>query len=328
MTKVTRVSYNSYSGPSIKGTVDWEPNTASSHWSRVLWLTSQVESGGKFGAITMYDGTAMTAGLHQAIAVYPKELAHEDFSAADDQGSLWKLLRMLELVHGIPALNELWSALAEKNWYVSTKGDLRYLSDDTVKVRSRNKKVSAGDLVYGFSIREEFTPNQGKVPRSGPDWDRSVSWAILFHNLFSDPKGFHAQTSFGMEHFHRYCTRKTITVGDKKTLSQWLYGGKHDNPVVESPELDLALSVLWSHSVNAPAIAWRFLSAALKISDPLEKPEVFSKRLLAMLGRSSYGRWNHSVRNGRWARTRLIASRSGLWPSELFTSSGIMPRSL
>lgn len=329
MTRVRRVTFRSYAGPSIKGSEPWEIEGPVDHWARVLWLTSKVESGGKFGAITMYDGTAMTAGLHQAIAVYPKELRHEDFAAKDDQGSLWKLLRMIEMVPNFPELEELWAAFAEENWYVATDGKLRYLEDATVKVKSRNRRVTAGDMVYGFEIREAFTPNQGKTPARGAKWEQSKRWAHLFHAVFSNPKSFKAQTKFGQEHFHRYCRNKRIKASDeRKSISEWLYEGRHLNPSVSTEELDLALAVLWSHSVNGPAIAWKLLRQTLSRHDPIEDPSSFSRDILRRLGRSNYGRWNHTVKNGRWARTRLAAMRSGMWSAELFKAGGIMPRSL
>lgn len=328
MTAVRRVKFRSYAGPSIKGTDPWEIEEPADHWSRVLWLTSKVESGGKFGAITMYDGTAMTAGLHQAIAVYPRELRHEDFAAVDDQGSLWKLLRMLEMVSYFPALELLWKAFADENWYVATDGHLRYLANASVRVKSRIRRVKAGDEVYGFDIRETFTPNEGAVPARGRQWEQSKGWAKRFHAVFSDPKSFRAQARFGQEHFHRYCRNKKIKVGaERKTIGEWLYNGRFDNPDVADDSFDLALAVLWSHSVNGPSIAWKILRQSLT-RDPEANPTGFARDILRRLGRSTYGRWSHTVKSGRWARTRRAAMRSGYWPSELFKTSGVMPKNL
>lgn len=328
MASVRRVKFRSYAGPRIRGTDLYEIEDPADHWARVLWLTSKVESGGKFGAITMYDGTACTAGLHQAIAVYPKELRHEDFAAADDQGSLWKLLRMLEMVPDFPALELLWEAFADVNWCVALDGHARYLENASVRVQNRNRGVKAGDLVYGFDIRETLTPNGGTVPARGRQWEQSKAWARRFHSVFSDPKSFKAQVKFGQEHFHRYCRRKRLRVGqDTRRAGEWLYEGRHASPQVPNKNLDLALAVFWSHSVNGPSKAWGILRKTLA-SHSVDSPDDFSRDLLRRLGRSTYGRWSHTEKSGRWARTRLAAMRSGYWPSELFKTGGVMPKTL
>jgi len=323
---VSRVSYKSYSGPRIRGTVDYVLSSPSSHWDRVLWLVSTVESGGRFGAITMYDGTAVTAGLHQAIAVYPKELSHEDYRARDDQGSLWSLLRSLELIPDFPAVEALWEKLKGSGFYVGRDGVLRYLESGEVKVKSRRMQYSPGDIVYGAHIRDTFTPDKGAVPRKGPKWEQSKSWALAFHEVFSDPKSFKAQSEFGMEHFEHVANTRRI--GDD-LLVDALYGGSLHLPAGSprfSPMYDLALAVFWSHSVNAPAIAYRLLKRAYNLNPPQEDPDKFAKRLLRLLGASKFGRWNFSVKNGRWARTRRSARK--VWEKSLFSSSGVMPSSL
>ena len=121
MPKIRRLKYKNYAGLQIKATVPVKisPYGMQEHLGRAAYLTEQVESNGMYGSVMNYDNTGMTAGLHQAIAVYPKELEDKDFNAADDQGPLWKLLRRIDLVHS----NE-WTKLAiaffdECNWYVA-----------------------------------------------------------------------------------------------------------------------------------------------------------------------------------------------------------------
>lgn len=322
---VTRVSYKSYSGPRIRGTEDYVLGSPSSHWDRVLWLVSKVESGGRFGAITMYDGTAVTAGLHQAIAVYPKELAHEDYRAKDDQGTLWSLLRSIELIPDFPAVEALWDKLKDAGFYVGRDGVLRYLEEGEVKIGSRKLRYSPGDIVYGTHIRETFTPDGGS-PKRGAHWEQSKSWALAFHAVFSDPKSFKAQSEFGMEHFEQVATTRHI---GSDLIVDALYDGSLHLPAGSerfSPMYDLALAVFWSHSVNAPAIAYRLLKRAYKLNPPQDDPDKFARRLLRLLGTSKFGRWNFSVKNGRWARTRRSARK--VWEKSLFSPSGVMPASL
>lgn len=327
MPTVTRITFNSYSGPRIVGTDSFHLPENAGHWERVLWLTSTVESGGKFGAITMYDGTAATAGLHQAIAVYPKELADEDFNATDDQGSFWKLLRLLEMVQEFPELQDLFAKLKANGWYLARDGGLRYLADGKTRVRNRTRNVKAGDLVFGYEIREALTPNQGAVPASGAQWEQSKSWALALHKVFSNPKSFKAQVEFGAQHFEHSARHKMISArGLDQSIEKWLYNGHLADFKTNYWSYDLALAVFWSHSVNGPSIAYRILAQALEAADPKSHPEQFASTLLSLLGRKKYGRWHFSESNGRWQRTRLNAKK--IWPSELFSPDGVMPSTL
>jgi hypothetical protein len=297
------------------------------HWERVLWLTSKVESGGRFGAITMYDGTAVTAGLHQAIAVYPKELADEDFNAADDQGSLFQLLRMMQMVSDFPEVQELNDLFMARGWSLNRDGSLRYLAAGQVNVHGQTKTVKAGDLVYGFDIRETFTPHQGLVPAAGPDWEASKKWALAFQKVFASPKSFQTQVEFGAQHFESVARNKNITAkGKTQSIEAWLYNGHIADFQPPTPALDLALAVFWSHSVNGPAIAYQILGQALESVLPTEDPDKFARVLLRLLGRKQYGRWPFSEPDGRWQRTRDVAK--DVWPSNLFTPDGVMPTTL
>ena len=82
---MNRIVFKEYAGVRIKGQKPLSSFPLSRrHLDRASRLTAEVESGGRFGSVMSYDGTGMTAGIHQAIAVYPKNLK--------DQGPLWKLL--------------------------------------------------------------------------------------------------------------------------------------------------------------------------------------------------------------------------------------------
>lgn len=327
MPTVTRVTFNSYSGPRILGTEDFLLAPKAGHWERVLWLTSMVESGGRFGAITMYDGTAVTAGLHQAVAVYPRELADEDFNARDDQGSFFQLLRLLQSLSDFPELQHLLERFRARGWTLSRDGTLRYLVAGKTQVRGRNKTVAAGDLVYGYEIREEFTPNQGAVPSTGAPWNQSKAWALDFQKVFSHPSSFRAQIEFGAQHFEKVARNKIIhTTQHSKSIERWLYGGNLDNFHSTSPAYDLALAVFWSHSVNAPTVAYKLLADAIVAVDPGTDPDKFAATLLRLLGQKRYGRWHFSETNGRWQRTRQNARK--VWLSSLFSNDGVMPQTL
>lgn len=296
-----------------------------------------VETGGMYGAIVGYDGTGITAGLDQHIAVYPKELAHEDYNAEDDQGSLWKLLRRLEVVDGSESYNraitDLWVKLMEESWYIAQDGVLRYDDDGAyVFPDGTEKTITAGDPVFGAHIRNVLSPPHGTVPEDGPDWEQAREIATLVHNVMVHPDGFKAQMEFGKEHL---VERTKVRRARVKKKSHWYkvveagYGGREVTSLVLGrnwdEETDLALCVYQSHSVNAPAIANRLLVQAW-----LDQPgEGFPRRLIQLLGTSTYGRWDDDIKYGRYQRTRRAAMDSGLWSQSLFVGSNtIMPEDL
>ena len=333
MTDVKWKSYRSFSGPVIVGThIVGVPTgqQALQHVERAYWLTTAVETGGKVGSIMAADGTGMTAGLDQHIAVYPRELAHkEDGNAANDQGSLWQLMRRLETVNGDEsyqeAVNCLWGMLKAMGWYISQDGHLRYLEADTVQLKGKKVSVKAGDFVFGYNIREAFTPNEGKVPSKGAEWEQSKNWALAFHDVTAHDYGIKAQVAFGCEHL--------VERTGKRTEYKTAYGQEVTALTVGvdgwTEELDLSMSMCQAHSVNAPAIAKKLLAQALKKCNPRKNPNDFAKLLIRLLGTSSYGRWDDDIKYGRYQRTRSEARKSGLWPRSFFDgSNAIMPKDL
>jgi len=326
MNKVKWMKWNRYSGPRIKGTTPYHLPDDADHWERVLWLTSIVESGGKFGAVIAYDGTGTTAGLTQCIAVYPRELRNEDNNPNDDQGILWKLIE--EVRKDNPELlQRLDEEFKEIGWFISPGGQVLHRA--------------GGEIVLGRLLRDELTPpSRGAVPRRGEHWDGAKGWALIFHDIFADPKSFDAQITFATEHTHKVAKRKPKALRGK-TIQEIIYEdhleqlGPSWNK--EDP-LDLAMSVFWSNSVNAPAIAFSKLQRAVNIlkgssgTSPLDLSlsyhrEVMARRLVRLLGTSSYGRWNASEPNGRYQRTRKAAKK--VWPARFFKGpKALMPRRL
>lgn len=312
----------SYSGPWVSGTVPIPPPTgdrAAYHVDRSYWLTAKVESGAKFGAVVMYDGTAATCGPDQHIAVYPKELSDEDYNAADDQGGLWKLLRRLETVQGgaeFEAVTEaLFAKLRARGWYLSQDGVVRYAQDGEADVRGRKIVVKAGDLVHGANLRDELTPAGGKVPTAGDQWEKSKAWALAFHRLFVHPDGHKAQIEFGKEHLVERSRRRQLAPYTSREITALRVGDGW------SEDLDLAMCIYQSNSVNAPAIAVRALASVGQA--------VPARALIRALGNNAYGRWDDDIPGGRYQRTRDAARASGLWSPSLFEGpSAVMPKDL
>jgi hypothetical protein len=341
--RILHRTFRSYSGPVVYGTKDEEfPGDERSHVDRACWLTEGVETGHRVGSCFAADGTCHTIGRGQHIIVYPRELANEDWNAKDDQGGAGKLLRDIEInavdldePGHVPNQNveALWAAFKAEGWYLAQDGTFRWIEDGQAKVKGRWMDHKAGDLVHGAVLRDAITPIGGKVPKTGSRWETARRWAALFHAVMSDPDFAHCQWRFERHHLiDRVRTRKIQTNPRRRrqTLQQALYGSVLvENVVVNrdiSPDLDLALCVLHSHSVNAPAIAYRKLVESLKATGYKPATDVsqvvFARDLLRRLARAKYGRWNEDIENGRWQRTRKRAMETGWWPLEFFRSPG------
>ncbi len=323
-----RIKFKKYAGFKIKGTVAQQPvNFESSHLDRAAWLTAEVESGGLFGGVMNYDGTGMTAGIHQGVAVYPRALADEKVD--NDQGPLWKLLaRMrstapdcLQLLH---LFEKLWGY---HQWYL----------DDAGVLRARND----GKPVSGPDIRLELTGNKnGCAPTQGQRKELAEEWVQTFHEAFKHPATFDAQNNWGVAHFTKRADRTKLRfckrpVNKKKTIHDVLYGSNfHISHPQELPHfsfaIDLANAVFWSNTVNAPSAALKVLCKVVdSVGTVYTKgtgTDGFSRALIKALGTSSYGRWDDDIKNGRYQRTRKAAM--DVWPEEFFKKDGIMPKDL
>jgi hypothetical protein len=347
MANVQWKQFKEYSGPMIQGTEPIPPPTSKFHVERAYWLTTKVETGATFGTVIAYDGTGMTAGPDQHIAVFPKELIAEDHHSLDDQGSLWKLLRRMEMGGEATsdyyhALGQLWAFFkSSMNAYVAQDGVLRYAEAGMYYFTQEATAVEyrAGDPVFGHHIRAALTPTPGsdrglgQVPKSGKEWDTAAQAALLFHELMVHPNGRQIQVEFGKEHL----VRRTKLGEAKVSSGLWVSiraAGYGDREVTSlrvgvggwTEELDLALCMYQAHSVNAPAVANQALA---QVSAALPLGPDFARELIRELGTSSYGRWDDDLPTGRYQRTRSAALGSGLWSRDLFEGArAIMPKDL
>lgn len=332
MMRVNFRSIGSYSGPVVYGTEVVEPPQArQGHAGRAFWLTGQVETGNRLGSVMMADGTGFTIGIDQHIAVYPRELAAEDFNAADDQGGAWSLLAALEVAHA--PVRMLWEAFTQRGWYVAPDGTLRWLDGGKAKVKNRWLEHRGGDLVHGAVIRDVVTPKGGKVTKVC-EKEQAREWAVMLHELTRAPSSRDVQVSFGVKHLcHRVRTRK-LRVADHRrrvTFQQAVYGSEHDIATVRrehlGEHLDLALCVFHSYTVNAPSVAFRLMDETIRglawsgacTEDDTRKCD-FAMTLLLKIKAKKYGRWDK-----RWERTRKAAMEVGWWDGALFRRpTGIM----
>jgi len=320
-----RIVFGKYSGLRINGKIDMpEPGDFNtSHFSRASWLTAQVESGGKFGTVMNYDGTGMTAGIHQAIAVYPRAL--DDNNKENDQGPLWKLLCLLK---------EKWLTFAE---VPVTDAPWNEFEDWLGRIGIRLKEGKAVNTVGVFSgkaLRLVLTGDmEGVLPVSGVGRVGAESVIKTFYQLFSAPWTFPVQLIYGIMEFvagskkkFRFSSKKLL---QNSSMRYEFYRDSFDIYLKTNPSLDLALCVYWSNSVNAPGYALKLLCKVLDDTyrAGFQHEINFPKKLIHTLGTAQYGRWDDDIPNGRYQRTRNAAMKK--WPNELFVGpNAVMPKDL
>jgi hypothetical protein len=187
--------------------------------------------------------------------------------------------------------------------------------------------------VPGTAIRQFFTGSPGGVvPISGSIRTKAEFWAKLFHDLFSSEWTFEAQLEFGDKYFEdgsekrlRFCKDRAL---QDKTIRSFIY---EDKPILKvssedlGEQLDLAMAMYWSNSVNAPGYALKLLCKV--VDNHLVAKDDFPKTLISVLGNTSFGRWDDEIPNGRYQRTRSVAMK--MWPEKLFVGpQAIMPKIL
>jgi hypothetical protein len=265
-----------------------------SHLERAFWLTTMVESGGMAGGVMMADGTGCTASLEQLVAVYPRHLSK--------QGPLFKMLRRLNYVLPI----NYYLPFDEYGWFLGHDGVLR--CRDT------------GKEIHPRVIRDTFTPNNGKVPAKGSDWEASKEWAIGFNRLFSLIWGIPVQITYGQEQFVKFAKRFRSSKLGGNTVEELAYYGEFEdpNPFDFNPINDLAMALWWCYKVNAPSPAMTILRNVAKNNDPHDG--LFGRTIIKKLRTSKYGRWA----TNRYDRSRRYARK--VWPKELFVGDkAVMP---
>ena len=159
----------------------------------------------------------------------------------------------------------------------------------------------------------------------------------MFHRVMIDPETYSVQVKVGQEHITKRASRTRLWMSNnssykKKTIQEAVYGNKHISAVtiIEDiePELELAMCMFWSNTVNAPGAALKRLCRVIHLKDS-KGPVAFAKALVRALGNTTFGRWDDDIKGGRYQRTRSAAMQSGLWNAELFRGkTAIMPKDL
>jgi hypothetical protein len=301
---VTWIQFNQWSGCKIAGRTKVPLPATNLHMDRAYYLTAQLEAP-LYGSVQSYDGAGMSGGPLHNIAVYPKSM---------EQGSMFPLLRHMQIGCSSQALRTLLEAYKTKNWFIAADGKLR--------------QIQTGALITGREIRVTFTPGDGKVPRGGDGWNQAKDWALKHHEAFADMATFNAQKDFAIEYLKK--TQASVEAKFYKSMNlDTLRVDEQAAPPTNNLTLeeDLAMCMYHSHSVNGPAPAASVLEA---VTSKYGRGTPFAKVLIWSLGRKKFGRWEDTVDGAnRYDRTRLAALKSGLWPREFFVgASALMPENL
>jgi hypothetical protein len=314
MVNVRWVQFNDWSGCRIDGTAEVPKPITSLHIERAFYMTSQLEAP-HFGSVQSYDGAAMSGGPLHSIAVLPKSM---------EQGDLFKLLRHLEITSpNSSALQTLFRSYASRGWGVARDGKLR--------------ESRTGQEVTGRAIRDTFSPPNGVVPSTGPQFEQAKQWALLHYAVFSDPTTFAGQRDYAINNLIN--TRKSDELLFYKnmnlnTLRVWTAATGEDAHIPDAEYAnhltlaeDLAMCMYHAHSVNGPSPAAEVLKAVLAKA---QRGIDFAKWLIWSLGTKGYGRWKDTPDGkNRYDRTRDSAIASGLWPRDFFVGpTAIMPKDL
>jgi len=314
MSEARWIEFNNWAGIVINGAGNVPKPTTDLHVDRAFYLTSQLEAP-HFGSVQSYDGAAMSGGPLHSVAVLPKSM---------QQGDFFELLRHLEIAApNSTALQTLLRSYVGKGWTLARDGVLR------------NSKT--GVAVSGAEIRNTFTPPDGKVPSSGPQFEQAKQWALLHHAVFSDATTFAGQRDFAIHNLIN--TRKADETLFYKTMNLntvrvWMTVIAADAHIPDEEynnhltlQEDLAMCMYHAHSVNGPSPAAEVLKSVLpKHARGLE----FAKLLIWSLGKKKFGRWE-DTKDGknRYDRTRDAALASGLWPGDFFVgATALMPKDL
>ncbi len=300
--------YKEFSGCLVRGTAPIVPQDPSKHLSCAAWLTSEAEAP-SYGYVQSYDGAGISAGLLHNILVAPRELT---------QGDLGQLLRRIFDV-ALPyerkntidvGADIILRSAAAHGWNLAPDGKFR---------------TQDGKLVDGAALRNWVAPKNGKVPRSGPDWESASALALSFNKLFSWQPSWKIQEDFAIEWLARGNRAAELEVYRASSGHADLDSFVALPAKALPPEIHVAMCVYHSFSVNSPAVAARCLANA---AEGLKKsPAEFTRRLMLEFGVHGRDVWHDQPGDGnnRYDRTRVaLWSREDLFPG----GHDLMPRDL
>lgn len=305
--KVKWRKFGGYSGPLIYGKKQPIPKNIYAPKLAMSVLTWVVETGYRFGTIVSYDGTGVTAGPG-FIGVYPAN--------PQIQGPVWPLISKIR-EKDATLTQRIDEEFADYNvecpdgcgWEITDKG-----------VVSTDTKI----LVDGRLLREELTPNGGKVPKSGKDWQSAKGWALIFNELFENPYTHEVQLDFTTDYLWRNFTKEHRYL--KSSPNQLIKMMLEDpNDHYNCLELMIAKAVWTCFFFHNPARAIAALHSVSLLFDLSHGTgEQVAREIIAELGDTEWKRWSISNPTGRYQRTRDAVKK--IWGKQFVSKDGIMPK--
>ena len=297
-------TFGGYSGPQIIGKEKVKLPAVSDLIDRAIYITSHLETGGVYGSITAYDAT-ISGGLFHHVSVYPRTFFLDNRGRHNGQGRLWELVKKIRQVK--PEITQrLDEEFADNGWYFDKDG---YVINN------------AQGAVSSLFLRNFLTPPDGKVPKSGEDWDDAKGWAIIFNDIFENPETFKIQRDFEADYLIKEAKKLPV-------LSPLL-----DDVIQQSniyDEMDPALVMFFAFYVNAPLFAKNAFFRTLKrfFSENWSFKsfnEINTGLFCRSLVRNLLEEWKDKKTNplARYERFKKISKK--IYPSKRFEPHGLFP---
>lgn len=260
MSEAKWAKYGSWSGISIKGENRYScPNPAS--FQDMVVAAIAIPEGAAYDVVVSYDGTALTWGL-----------AQWTFTSGRLQTLFGNVCITLGLAH--PDVSGVFASLKSCGLGFSLR--LRQLVDANAKT-----------ITDKDQLRKLLTPPDGKVPKSGPAWEKAKAVAVAFHKLGQSTQVSKIQMNFLLAELQHY---ESLARSHLDTRAPVFYFGKVSDD--DSVERAACRAIYWSCFQNNPQAADDHLLRAWGAS-PYVNPASL-QRLAQVIARSSFGWWSNA----------------------------------
>lgn len=267
--------YGSWSGVSIKGENRYVcPNPAS--FQDIVVAAIAIPEGAAYNVVNSYDGTALTWGL-----------AQWTFTSGRLQTLFSNVCTALGLAH--PDVSGVFASL--KACGLNFSLPLKQLVDTNAKT-----------ITDKDQLRKLLTPPDGKVPKSGPEWEKAKAVAVAFHKLGQSANVAKIQMNFLLAEMQRYESSARPHL-DTKTPAFYLGKVSDDDSI----ERAACRAIYWSCFQNNPQAADDHLLRAWGVS-PYVNPASL-QRLAQVIAKSVFANWgtDKAKAAGRESRYEKIA---------------------
>jgi predicted Zn-ribbon and HTH transcriptional regulator len=152
-------------------------------------------------------------------------------------------------------------------------------------------RKGAVKLTSKEALRAQFTPPDGKTPKSGVNWDKAKAAALAFNALFQDPLLDLIQESFFLSELRSEAALKRPKMNNT-SINSILYpkGWPAAGTAAILPD-DAARSLFFSVWQNSPRTAETYLYAVNSSGSFAKDPKNFTSRLARKFAESNFGNW-------------------------------------